>query len=228
MFFLPLDGTIILLVPAILLSIYAQFAIRSSYAKWSKVRSAVGMTGAQVAKQLLLQNGINDVDVEEIGGSLSDHYDSRAKKLRLSTNVYRSNSLAALGVAAHETGHAIQHAKSYAPLNIRQALFPVASIGSTWGFWIFLIGMFISSFRFLMDVGILLFAAAALFQIVTLPVEFNASSRALAQLSDGGYLRADEVNGAKKVLNAAALTYVSAAAMSVLTLVRLLILRGDD
>ncbi|MBN1560562.1 zinc metallopeptidase [candidate division KSB1 bacterium] len=228
MAFLPLDKTLILLIPAIILSIYAQFAIRSSYAKWSKIRSSTGMTGAQVAKQLLRQNGINDVTVEEVGGALSDHYDSRAKKVRLSSDVYHSNSLAALGVAAHETGHAIQHAKSYAPLNIRQALFPVASIGSTWGFWIFLIGMFVSSFGFLMDIGILLFAGATAFQIVTLPVEFNASNRALAQLSSGGYLRTDEISGAKKVLNAAALTYVAAAAMSVLTLVRLLILRGDD
>ncbi len=222
------DSTIIILIPAIILSIYAQFAIRSAYSKWSKVRSSLGMTGAQVAQRLLQQNGIYDVDVEEVGGTLSDHYDSRAKKVRLSTDVYNSTSLAALGVAAHETGHAIQHAKSYGPLNIRQALFPVASIGSTWGFWIFLAGMFISSFSFLMDIGILLFAGATLFQIVTLPVEFNASNRALAQLSGGGYLRTDEVSGAKRVLNAAALTYVAAAAMSILTLIRLLILRGDE
>lgn len=222
------DSTIIILIPAIILSIYAQFAIRSAYSKWSKVRSSVGMTGAQVAQRLLQQNGIFDVEVEEVAGTLSDHYDSRAKKVRLSSDIYRSTSLAALGVAAHETGHAIQHAKSYAPLNIRQSLFPVASIGSTWGFWIFLAGMFFSSFSFLMDVGIVLFAGATLFQIVTLPVEFNASSRALAQLSNGGYLRTDEVNGARKVLNAAALTYVAAAAMSILTLIRLLILRGDD
>ncbi len=221
------DSTLLILIPAIVLSIYAQFAIRNAYSKWSKVNSALGMTGAQVAKRLLQQNGIFDVEVEPVAGQLSDHYDSRAKKVRLSEGVYNSTSLAALGVAAHETGHAIQHAKSYGPLNIRQALFPVASIGSTWGFWIFLAGMFISSFSFLMDVGILLFAGATLFQIVTLPVEFNASSRALAQLSNGGYLRMDEVNGAKKVLNAAALTYVAAAAMSILTLVRLLIMRDE-
>ncbi len=225
--FFPIDGTIILLVPAIILSIYAQFAIRSAYGKWSKVRSSLGMTGAQVAQRLLQQNGIYDVEVEEVAGSLTDHYDSRSKKLRLSSDVYHSTSLAALGVAAHETGHAIQHAKNYAPLNIRQSLFPVASIGSTWGFWLFIIGMFVSSFNFLMDIGIVLFAGAVLFQIVTLPVEFNASSRALAQLSNGGYLRTDEVAGARKVLNAAALTYVAAAAMAILNLLRLLILRGD-
>ncbi len=223
----PFDNTIIILIPAIILSIYAQFAIRSAYSKWSKVNSTLGMTGAQVAHRLLQQNGINDVDVEPVAGELSDHYDSRAKKVRLSEGVYNSTSLAALSVAAHETGHAIQHAHSYAPLNIRQALFPVASIGSTWGFWIFIIGMFFSSFSFLMDVGIVLFAGATLFQVVTLPVEFNASNRALAQLSNGGYLRTDEINGAKKVLNAAALTYVAAAAMSILTLIRLLILRDE-
>jgi len=226
--FWPIDGTIILLVPAIILSIYAQFAIRSAYAKWSKVHSTAGMTGRQVAESLLRQNNIYDVEVEEVAGKLSDHYDSRAKKVRLSSDVYASTSLAALGVAAHETGHAIQHAAEYAPLNIRQALFPVANIGSSWGFWLFLIGMFISSFSFLMDIGILLFAGAVLFQIVTLPVEFNASSRALAQLSSGGYLRADEISGAKKVLHAAALTYVAAAAMAVLQLIRLLLIRGND
>lgn len=226
--FLPLDSTLMLLIPAIILSIYAQFAIRNAYSKWSKVRSSLGMNGAQIAKRLLQQNGIYDVDVEEVGGRLSDHYDSRAKKVRLSSDVYHSTSLAALSVAAHETGHAIQHATSYAPLNIRQSLFPIASFGTNWGIWIFFIGMFISSFSFLMDIGIVLFAGAVIFQIVTLPVEFNASHRALAQLSNGGYLRTDEINGAKKVLNAAALTYVAAAAVSVLHLLRLLILRGDE
>ena len=226
--FWPIDGTIILLVPAFILSLYAQFAIRRAYANWSKVHSTAGMTGKQVAESLLRQNNIYDVEVEEVAGTLSDHYDSRAKKVRLSSSVYGSTSLAALGVAAHETGHAIQHATAYAPLNIRQSLFPVANIGSRWGFWLFLIGMFISSFNFLMDIGIVLFAGAVLFQIVTLPVEFNASSRALVQLSNGGYLRAEEISGAKKVLNAAALTYVAAAAMAVLTLIRLLLLRGND
>ena len=194
----------------------------------SKVRSSAGMSGRQVAENLLRQNNIYDVDVEQVEGKLSDHYDSKAKKIRLSKDVYSSSSLAAIGVAAHETGHAIQHATAYAPLNIRQAIFPVANIGSRWGFWLFLIGMFISSFNFLMDIGIILFAGAVLFQIVTLPVEFNASSRALAQLSSGGYLRVDEISGAKKVLNAAALTYVAAAAMAVFQLIRLVLIRGND
>lgn len=221
------DSTIILLIPAFLLTIYAQFAVKGAYKKWSKVRSSVGMTGAQVAVNLLQKNGIFDVDVEEVQGTLSDHYDSRHKKLRLSSDVYHGSSLASLAVAAHETGHAIQHSKQYAPLNIRQAIFPVASIGSSWGIWLFIAGLFFSSFSFLMDVGIILFTGAVLFQIVTLPVEFNASNRALAQLTTGGYLRTEEISGAKKVLNAAALTYVAAAAMSILQLIRLLILREE-
>jgi len=218
----------LLLIPALILSIYAQFAIRSAYSKWNKVRSAVGMNGAQVAQRLLQQNGIYDVDVEQVGGKLSDHYDSRHKKLRLSSDVYHSSSLAAIAVAAHETGHAIQHAGNYSPLNIRQALFPVASIGSNWGLWLFIIGMFVSSFAFLQDIGIILFTGAVLFQVVTLPVEFNASRRAMLQLSNGGYLQANEIAGAKKVLNAAALTYVAAAAMAVLQLLRLLLIRGNE
>jgi uncharacterized protein len=226
--FWPIDGTIILLIPAIILSIYAQFAIRSAYSKWSKVRSSAGMTGRQVAENLLRQNNIYDVEIEQVEGKLSDHYDSKAKVIRLSTDVYASSSLAAIGVAAHETGHAIQHATAYAPLNVRQSLFPVANIGSRWGFWLFLIGMFVSSFSFLMDIGIIFFAGAVLFQIVTLPVEFNASSRALAQLSTGGYLRVDEISGARRVLNAAALTYVAAAAMALLQLIRLVLIRGND
>ncbi len=226
--FLLWDWTLILLIPAFLLTIYAQFAVKGAYAKWSKVRSSAGVNGAQVATRLLQKNGIFDVDVEEVQGRLSDHYDSRHKKLRLSSDVYHGTSLASLAVAAHETGHAIQHSKQYAPLNIRQAIFPVASIGSTWGIWLFIAGLFFSSFSFLMDVGIILFTGAVLFQIVTLPVEFNASNRALAQLTTGGYLRTEEIGGAKKVLNAAALTYVAAAAMSILQLLRLLILRGDE
>lgn len=193
----------------------------------SKIRSTSGLTGAQAAKSLLQRNGINDVIVEEVPGSLTDHYDSRSKKLRLSSDVYHSTSLAALGVAAHETGHAIQHHTSYVPLNIRQSVFPVANIGSSLGIPLFFIGL-IMSFKPLLDIGIIVFAGAVLFHIVTLPVEFNASSRALAQLSNGGYLRSDEISGARKVLNAAALTYVAAAAMAVIQLLRLVMLRGRD
>ncbi|RPI01077.1 MAG: zinc metallopeptidase [Calditrichaeota bacterium] len=226
--FFPLDSTMLLLIPAFILSIYAQFAVRSAYSKWSHVRSSVGMTGAQVAKNLLQKNGISDVDIEEVAGTLSDHYDSRAKKLRLSSATFNGSSLASIAVAAHEAGHAIQHSTAYAPLSWRQAVFPIASFGSNWGLWLFFIGMVFSRFSFLTDLGIVLFAGAVLFHVVTLPVEFNASSRALLALNNGGYLRNEEIKGAKKVLDAAALTYVAAAAMAILTLVRLLLLRRDD
>ncbi len=223
MFFL--DWTIILLIPAFLLTLYAQMRVKSTFSKMSKMRAGSGLTGKQVAENLLRRNNIFDVEVEQVSGKLTDHYDSRQKKLRLSEGVYNSSSLAALGVAAHETGHAIQHAKEYAPLSVRQAIFPVASFGSNWGIWLFILGLFISQFSFLMDVGILLFAGAVVFHLVTLPVEFNASQRAMAQLKSGGFLRESEVTGAQKVLNAAALTYVAAAAMAVLQLLRLIILR---
>jgi len=221
------DSTMILILPALALTIYAQFKVKNVFAKMSKIRSASGLTGAEVAKSLLKRNSIYDVTVEEVSGNLTDHYDSKARKLRLSSDVYHSTSLAALGVAAHETGHAIQHKLSYVPLNLRQSIFPVANIGSSLGIPLFFIG-FIFSMRPLLDIGILVFSGAVLFHIVTLPVEFNASRRAMAQLSSGGYLRADEIAGARKVLDAAALTYVAAAAMAVLQLIRLILLRGDE
>ena len=227
MFFLsPMD--LALLIPALVLTLYAQAKVRSAYSEMSQVRAASGMTGAQVALSLLQRNNIFDVEVEEIPGNLTDHYDPIGKKLRLSTDVYHSDSLAALGVAAHETGHAIQHKMAYAPLKWRSAIFPVANLGSTLAMPMFFIGLFISAFDFLMDLGIILFAGAVLFHVVTLPVEFNASHRAMVQLSEGGYLRADEIAGARKVLNAAALTYVAAAAMAVLQLIRLLLIRGEE
>ncbi|MDZ7369843.1 MAG: zinc metallopeptidase, partial [candidate division KSB1 bacterium] len=145
--FLPMDTTMIILIPAFILSLYAQFAVRSAYAKWSRVPSSSGMTGAQAAKSLLLRNGISDVEVEPVAGTLTDHYDPRAKKLRLSSENYSGTSLASIAVAAHETGHAIQHATSYAPLGFRNAIFPLANFGSTWGIWLFFIGLFVSAFR---------------------------------------------------------------------------------
>lgn len=225
-FFSPMD--IALLLPALALSLYAQARVQSAFRKMSQVRSASGMTGAEVAESLLRRNQLYDVAVEEVGGTLTDHYDPRSKTVRLSREVYRSNSLAALGVAAHETGHAIQHHVAYAPLSWRSALFPVVSFGSTAAFPLFFIGLIIPAFSFLIDVGIIFFAGVVLFHLVTLPVEFNASSRAMAQLSSGGYLSAAEVGGARKVLNAAALTYVAAAAMAILQLVRMLMIREND
>jgi Zn-dependent membrane protease YugP len=223
MFFFSMTD-VILLLPALALALYAQVKVKSTFAKMSKVRTASGMTGAKVAESLLNRNSIYDVTVEEIGGSLSDHYDPRAKKLCLSSEVYHSNSLAALGVAAHETGHALQHKVAYRPLAMRQSIYPVANFSSTLAMPLFFAG-FIFRISFLIDFGILLFAGAVVFSLITLPVEFNASRRAIAQLSSGGYLRQDEISGAKKVLDAAALTYVAAATMAVMQLIRLLLIR---
>jgi uncharacterized protein len=225
LFFSPLD--IVLLVPALLLSVYAQFKVSNTFSKMSKVRASLGLTGSQVAKGLLQANGLGHVGVEMVEGRLSDHYDPISKTLRLSPDVYQSDSLAALGVAAHETGHALQHKASYFPLTIRQSIFPVVRFGSTLWLPMFFIGLFMS-IPALIDAGIVLFAAAVIFHIVTLPVEFNASKRAIAQLKSGGYLVGNEVNGAQKVLDAAALTYVAAAAMAVLQLIRLLLIRGNE
>ena len=185
------------------------------------------MTGAKVASEILTMNNVNNVKIEEITGTLSDHYDPRKRLLRLSSGNYRGTSIAAIGVAAHEVGHAVQHARNYAPIQIRNLVVPVANFSSGLA-WPLLILGFIMSIEPLIDAGILLFTGVVLFHLVTLPVEFNASSRALAAVQRGGYLESREVEGARKVLNAAALTYVAAAAVSVLQLIRLLILRDSD
>ncbi|MDZ7373103.1 MAG: zinc metallopeptidase [candidate division KSB1 bacterium] len=221
-FFSPTD--LMLLLPAILLSVYAQIKVRSTFAKWSNVPAGRGLSAARLAELLLRDNGISDVDVELVPGELTDHYDPRSRTLRLSESTYHSNSVAALGVAAHECGHAIQHKVAYAPLALRNAIVPVANLGSQLAFPLIFIGLIFSSLR-LFDLGILFFSGAVLFHVVTLPVEFNASSRALAQLRSGGYLAPQELAGAREVLQAAALTYVAAAAVAVLQLVRLLMLR---
>jgi Zn-dependent membrane protease YugP len=218
---------IVLIVPALALTLYAQFKVKSAFARMSKVRSVSGMTGAQVAKSLLQRNNINDVTVEAVEGNLTDHYDPVKKVLRLSREVYGSDSLAALGVAAHETGHAIQHKLAYGPLKLRQTMYPLANFGSTLAMPLFIVGMIVS-FKPLIDIGIVMFAAAVFFSLVTLPVEFDASKRALAQLATNGYVRSEEIAGARRVLDAAALTYVAAAAMAVLQLVRLLLIRNSE
>ena len=228
MYFLsPID--ILLLAIAFVISMYAQIKVKSTFAQFSKVRSRRGMTGAEVAHHILLANRINDVAIEETRGMLSDHYDPIKKKLRLSEEIYHSSSVAALGVAAHEAGHAVQHHVGYAPLKWRHAIFPVANFGSNLAFPLFFLGLIFSS-GFLMDFGIYLFLAAVAFQLITLPVEFDASRRALAMLSTGGFLERDELAGAKKVLKAAAMTYVAATAVAIMQLVRLLLIRGatDD
>jgi Zn-dependent membrane protease YugP len=222
-----LDPTFVLLIPAIILALYAQYKVKSTFNKYSQVPSRRGMTGLEVAQQLLRDSGLNDVKLERVQGKLTDHYDPRSRTLRLSDSTAKSRSVAAIGVAAHEVGHAVQHRKAYAPFNIRQAIFPVASLGSGLAFPLFFIGFIFSSFRVLMSVGILFFCGAVLFQIVTLPVEFNASSRALSLLKNRALLADDEVSRAGRVLQAAALTYVASTAMAVLQLVRLLLLSGS-
>jgi len=219
------DFTYIILLPAIILALYAQAKVKSTFQKYLSVPASSRLTGAMVARQLLQQNGISDVRVEMVSGNLSDYYDPRKKVLRLSPDVYESNSLAALGVAAHETGHAVQDYTGYFALNLRAGFLPVANFGSTLSFPLLIIGFLMNS-DFLIRLGVFAFAGVVLFQLITLPVEFNASSRAIAMLVDGGYIRSNEVGPAKKVLSAAALTYVAATVVAILNLVRLLILSG--
>jgi Zn-dependent membrane protease YugP len=225
--FLFYDPTIILLIPAIGLALWAQFRVKSAYRKYQKIAAANGMTGSQIAQYILRQNGVSGVEIEPVAGELSDHYDPRVKKVRLSENNFKGRSLAAIAVAAHEVGHAIQHAKGYEPLKIRHTILPVTSFASMAAFPLVIAGFFLQT-PILMDIGIYFYGAVVLFHMVTLPVEFNASSRALANLQSTGLLMNQEISGARKVLNAAALTYVAAAAVSLIHLVRLLILRGDD
>lgn len=210
----------------ILLVGWAQMRVRRAFNKYSQMASASRLSGAETARRILQQQGIYDVSVEETGGMLSDHYDPRAKAVRLSSDNFHGNHLAGLAVAAHEVGHAVQHAHGYAPLNLRHAILPVANWGSRLGFPLILAGMFFGAAG-LMKIGILFFAGAVIFQIVTLPVEFNASSRAMAILSQG-YLASDEVRSARKVLNAAAMTYVATAATAVLQLASMLLMSSSD
>jgi len=219
------DPTYILLIPAILLALYAQTKVQSTYSKYLRVPSKRGMTGAEAARELLYKNQIYDVKVEPIDGRLSDHYDPRTKTLRLSRDVYSSSSLAALGIAAHETGHAIQHAYEYAPLRLRNVIVPVANIGSSLAFPLLLLGL-VLGLPNLALIGVLAFSLAVLFQLITLPVEFNASRRAIEALETGGIIYPDEVRPTRKVLSAAALTYVAATIMAVMQLMRLLLLSG--
>lgn len=221
------DPTIFLIIPAMILALFAQARVSSTFDKYSKVSSRRGYTGADVARQLLLSAGINDVSVERISGHLTDHYDPKSKVLRLSDSVYASSSIAALGVAAHETGHAIQHRESYFPLTFRTAIFPIVNIGSKLSMPLIMIGLlfgYFSGSNILLLIGIILFATVVFFQVITLPVEFNASSRALKLLGQYNYLSNDEIKPAKKVLSAAALTYVAAAAVAISNLLRLLLI----
>lgn len=218
------DWTLILLLPAFALSLYAQIKVKSTFARYSKVPSGRGLTGAVGARRLLDAGGLPHVPIELAPGNLSDHYDPRGKVLRLSADVANRDSLAALGVAAHEVGHALQDAQGYAPMRLRSTLVPAASLGSNLGIILFIAGLVIGRNPLLMNLGILLFSAAVLFTLVTLPVEFNASRRALALLNSQGILVSGEVDGARKVLSAAGLTYVAAALMAIAQLARLVLI----
>lgn len=220
------DSTYILVIIGVLLTLGASAKVKSTFAKYSRVRSMSGMTGAEAAEKILHNSGIYDVQIERVTGSLNDHYDPRTKVLRLSDSVYGQSSIAAIGVAAHECGHAIQDDKNYAPLKFRGALVPVANIGSMISWPIIIVGVLMGYFEPLINLGIILFSAAVVFQLVTLPVEFNASKRAVARLGETGILFGDELNQTKKVLDAAALTYVAAAAATILQLLRLILLFG--
>lgn len=219
------DWTIIIVLPALLLALYAQSKVSSTFNRYSKVYARSGLTAAQAADAIMRQNGITDVRIERVRGNLTDHYDPRARILRLSDGVYDSTSIAALGVAAHEAGHAVQHAQGYMPLEIRNVFAPVASIGSNAAIPLFILGL-LFSWEPLVTVGLVCFSFAVVFSLITLPVEFNASSRAVASLSGYGYLSQEETDGAQKVLNAAALTYVASALTAILQLARLFILSG--
>ena len=216
---------LIFVLPAMILAIWAQYKVNSTYTKYSKVLNHRGMTGSEVAVKILNLYGIYNVRVEHIAGTLTDHFDPRTNVIRLSDGVYSGTSVAALGVAAHETGHAIQHAKGYVPIKLRNMVVPVASLGSNLAVPLAILGLILGSY-ILVDAGIILFTAVVAFQFVTLPVEFNASRRAIKVLDEQGILYGEELSGAKKVLGAAAMTYVAAAAVALGNLLRLLSLRG--
>ena len=222
------DPTYWLVIIGAVLCLVAQLRVSSTFSKYNRVRSRSGMTGAQAAQRILELSGIYDVRVEHISGKLTDHYDPSSKVLRLSDATYGSDSIAAIGGAAHECGHALQHNKGYAPLQIRSARVPASNIGSKLGIPSILLGVLFGMNQMFIQIGIWVFALAVLFQIVTLPVEFNASGRALRMLGDYGMMGSDETKGCRKVLGAAALTYVAAAASSVLQLLRLILLFGNN
>ncbi len=226
LFYYGFDFTYILVIIAAIFSMIASAKVNSTFNKYAKVRSMAGLTGAEAAQRILQGAGINDVRIEHVSGNLSDHYDPSSKVLRLSDSTYGSVSVAAVGVAAHECGHAIQHQVGYGPLKLRSTLVPAANLGSKLGIPIILIGVLLSYNSFLVQLGIWVFSLAVLFQLVTLPVEFNASNRAVSILEDRGILREEEIGMCKKVLSAAAMTYVAAAASSIISLLRLVLLFG--
>ena len=222
------DPTYFLVLIGVVLSLLASGKVKSTFARFSKVRNSRGITGAEAAEQVLHRAGIYDVRIERVAGNLTDHYDPRSKVLRLSDTVYGSTSVAAVGVATHECGHAIQHAKGYAPLKLRSTLVPIANFGSQIAWPLILIGLLFNSqsSALFINLGIIAFSGAVLFQLITLPVEFNASNRAIRMIADSGMMYGEEIVAAKKVLNAAALTYVASAATAILQLLRIILLTG--
>lgn len=211
----------LLLIPAFILSVYAQIKVSSTFKKYSKINNSKGLTGAQITRQILDSEGLTDIRIEQTSGRLSDHYSPKERVIRLSYDVYNSASISAIGVAAHECGHAIQEKYKYFPNTIRTAIVPIASIGSFAALPLFILG-FLFSFYPLVTAGIILYSLVVLFYVVLLPVEFNASSRAIAILGNNNYLTPDELNGSTKVLQAAAMTYVASALMALLQLLRLI------
>ena len=215
----------ILIIPAIIISLIAQMKVKTTFAKYSKIRTMRGLTGAQAADAVLRNNGVIGVQIERVGGELTDHYDPKANVIRLSDSVYGSNSIAAVGVAAHEAGHAVQYAEEYTPIKIRSVIYPIAQVGSYLSWILILIGLFMN-FSGLIFAGIIAFSAAVLFQLVTLPTEFDASKRAIEGIKSTNSLDEDETKGAKAVLSAAAMTYVAAVIVSLAQLLRLLLIFG--
>jgi len=214
---------LLLVLPAVILAMIAQSTVRSAYSKFSKVQTRRSVTGAEAAQQILYANGVRDVSIEPVAGNLTDHYDPRKNVIRLSEGVYHSSSVSAVGIAAHEAGHAVQYAEGYGPIRLRSAIIPITQFGSSITMPLILIGLFLSM-PLLVNLGLLFFALAIVFQVITLPVEFNASSRAIRALESSGMYEYDEIDNAKKVLNAAAMTYLAALAVSLAQFVRLLML----
>ena len=216
------------MLPALILSLYAQIKVSSTFAKYSKIKNSNGLTGSEAAYKVLAQNGVTNVAVEHISGSLNDHFDPQTNIIRLSDSVYSSNSVAAVGVAAHEAGHAVQYANNYAPMKFRRVLVPITNIGSTLSIPLIFIGLLLPiQYDFIVNIGIALFSFAVLFKLVTLPVEFDASRRAITTLEQSGTLYDEELIGAKKVLSAAAMTYLAATFSAVMSLFRLILIAGN-
>lgn len=217
----------LLVLPAAIIAIWAQIRVKSTFSKYSRVNSMRNITGEMAARQILNENDLQNVRIEHVAGNLSDHYDPKANVIRLSDSVYQSTSVAAIGVAAHEAGHAVQYAKGYTPIKIRASLIPITQFGSAIGIPLAFVGLFVGV-GWLIDIGIILFLAVVLFQLITLPVEFNASSRAISVLESSSILDGEELKGAKRVLSAAALTYVAALIMAIANILRLVLLRNRN